>query len=86
MKIICPTFSGSLNLFTENGEISCEYQYGISNEVLPGRTATVSVREGHLLLIRNLKEETSLQRKMKRMLLEGKQPGSARGELVRPFV
>lgn len=38
------------------------------------------------LEIRNLKEETSLQRKMKRILLEGKQPGSARGELVRPFV
>ena len=26
-------------------EISCEYQYGISNEVLPGETATVSVKQ-----------------------------------------
>lgn len=35
------------------GEITCEYQYGVSNEVLPGRTARVSVREGRLLLIRD---------------------------------
>ncbi len=33
-------------------EIRCDYQYGISNEVLPGQTAEVSVREGKLLLIR----------------------------------
>ena len=32
-------------------EISCEYQYGVSNEVLPGHTAVVSVKEGKLLLI-----------------------------------
>ena len=36
----------------ENAEISCEYQYGISNEVLPGRIARVSLREGRLLLIK----------------------------------
>lgn len=36
-----------------DGEITCEYQYGVSNEVLPGRTARVSVREGRLLLIRD---------------------------------
>ena len=35
-----------------DAEISCEYQYGISNEVLPGETATVSVKHGKLLLIR----------------------------------
>lgn len=35
-----------------DAEIPCEYQYGVSNEVLPGETATVSVREGKLLLIR----------------------------------
>ena len=35
-----------------DGEIRCEYQYGISNEVLPGETAAVSVREGRLLLIK----------------------------------
>ena len=35
-----------------NDEITCEYQYGISNEVLPGRTARVFVREGKLLLIK----------------------------------
>lgn len=36
----------------ENAEITCEYQYGISNEVLPGRIAKVSVCEGKLLLIK----------------------------------
>lgn len=36
----------------ENAEISCEYQYGISNEVLPGCTAEVSVRNGNALLIK----------------------------------
>ena len=34
-----------------DGKISCEYQYGVSNEVLPGHTAVVSVKEGKLLLI-----------------------------------
>lgn len=38
----------------EDAEITCDYQYGISNEVLPGQTARVSVREGRLLLIRVL--------------------------------
>ena len=36
----------------ENATIDCEYQYGISNEVLPGKTAEVSVGEGRLLLIK----------------------------------
>ena len=36
----------------QNGEISCDYQYGISNEVLPGKTAMVSVARGKLLLIK----------------------------------
>ena len=35
-----------------NAEISCEYQYGISNEVEEGKTAVVSVGEGRLLLIK----------------------------------
>ncbi len=35
-----------------DGEITSEYQYGISNEVLPGKTAQVSVREGRLLLVK----------------------------------
>lgn len=35
-----------------DAEISCEYQYGVSNEVLPGETATVSVKYGKLLLIK----------------------------------
>ncbi len=35
-------------------EIKCEYQYGISNEVLPGMTATVSLENGRLLLIKVL--------------------------------
>ena len=37
----------------EDAEITCEYQYGISNEVIPGKTAVVSVRDGKLLLIRD---------------------------------
>ena len=36
----------------ENAEITCEYQYGVSNEVLPGCTAEVSVGEGRLLLVK----------------------------------
>ena len=32
--------------------ITCEYQYGISNEVLPGKTAEVTVDRGRLLLIK----------------------------------
>lgn len=36
----------------DNAEITCEYQYGISNEVLPGTVAKVSVGEGRLLLIK----------------------------------
>lgn len=35
-----------------NAEITCEYQYGVSNEVLPGETAQVSVGEGRLLLVK----------------------------------
>lgn len=38
----------------ENAEITCEYQYGISNEVLPGKTAEVSVQRGLLLLMKVL--------------------------------
>lgn len=36
----------------ENAAITCEYQYGISNEVLPGKEAAVSVAKGRLLLIK----------------------------------
>ena len=35
-----------------DAEISCEYQYGVSNEVLPGETATVSIEQGKLLLLK----------------------------------
>ena len=35
-----------------DGEIYCEYQYGVSNEVSPGQVAVVSVKEGKLLLIK----------------------------------
>ena len=41
-------------------EISCEYQYGVSNEVLPGETATVSVADGRLLLIKIRKPHISI--------------------------
>lgn len=35
-----------------NGEITSEYQYGISNEVLPGGLAKITVSDGKLLLIK----------------------------------
>ena len=35
-----------------DAEIPCDYQYGISNEVLPGKTARVRVGEGCALLMR----------------------------------
>ena len=35
-----------------DAEITCDYAYGISNEVLPGETAHVSLREGRLLLLK----------------------------------
>ena len=40
----------------DGAEITCEYQYGVSNEVLPGRTASVRVGEGVLLLMRIFSE------------------------------
>lgn len=36
----------------QNASISCEYQYGISNEVLPEKTAEISVKKGKLLLVK----------------------------------
>lgn len=36
----------------EGADIRSDYQYGISNEVLPGETAEVSVGEGRLLLVK----------------------------------
>ncbi|MGN0452711.1 MAG: thiamine diphosphokinase [Ruminococcus sp.] len=36
----------------KDAEITAEYQYGISNEVIKGKTAKVSVKEGKLLLIK----------------------------------
>lgn len=38
----------------QDGEITCEYQYAVSNEVLPGETASIRVREGRLLLIKDV--------------------------------
>ena len=35
-----------------NAEITCEYQYGISNEVLSGQPAKVTVSNGKLLLVK----------------------------------
>ena len=37
----------------DNAEITCEYQYAVSNEVLSGKTAEVSVQNGKLLLIKD---------------------------------
>ena len=36
----------------QDAAIHCEYQYGVSNEVLPGETAEVTVTRGKLLLIK----------------------------------
>lgn len=36
----------------DNAEITCEYQYGISNEVLQGKIAKVSIKIGNLLLVK----------------------------------
>ena len=38
----------------ENAEITPDYQYGVSNEVLPGRTAEITVTDGRLLVIADL--------------------------------
>lgn len=38
----------------QDAAIHCEYQYGVSNEVLPGETAEVTVARGKLLLIKIL--------------------------------
>ena len=35
----------------DNGTITPEYQYGISNETLPGHEAEITLREGNLLLV-----------------------------------
>ena len=35
----------------DNGTITPEYQYGISNETLPGHDAEISLKEGNLLLV-----------------------------------
>lgn len=36
----------------ENAAIECDYQYGVSNEILTGKVAGVSVAKGRLLLIK----------------------------------
>ena len=40
----------------ENGEIKCDYQYGISNETLGDSPAEVSITEGKLLLLKVIKD------------------------------
>ena len=37
----------------QDSEITSEYQYATSNEVIPGQTAEITIREGKLLLIRD---------------------------------
>ena len=36
----------------KDAEITCEYPYGVSNEVIKGKKAKVKIREGRLLLLR----------------------------------
>ena len=52
------TITGAKYNLTD-AEINPSYQYGVSNEVLPGETARVSVKDGVLLLIRDFSEEIS---------------------------
>lgn len=40
----------------ENAKITPDYQYGVSNEPLPGQTASVTVGKGKLLLIKVVSE------------------------------
>ncbi len=47
----CVTITNAKYPLTD-AEIPSDYQYGISNEVLPGQTASVAVADGKLLLIR----------------------------------
>ena len=37
----------------DNAEITCEYQFGVSNEVLREKVAKITVKEGKLLLIKD---------------------------------
>ena len=37
----------------ENGTICRDYQYGVSNEVIPGKTAEIFLKKGSLLLIKD---------------------------------
>ena len=37
----------------DNAEITCEYQFGVSNEVLRGKVAKITVKEGKMLLIKD---------------------------------
>ena len=37
-----------------DAEITCEYQYGTSNEILPGMIAEIAVKNGRLLLLKVL--------------------------------
>ncbi len=36
----------------DNAEITCDYQYGVSNEVIKGKTAEVTVDDGVILLVK----------------------------------
>ncbi len=38
----------------EDAELASDYPLGVSNEVLPGQTARVSIKKGRLLLIRDI--------------------------------
>ncbi len=40
----------------ENAKITAGYQYGISNEVIKGKTAEISVKDGKLLLVKVISE------------------------------
>ena len=39
-----------------DAEITASYQYGVSNEVIKGKTAVISIKEGRLLLVKVINE------------------------------
>ncbi len=41
----------------DNATVTCEYQYGISNEPLQGKTSEISVKKGKMLLVKVRRDE-----------------------------
>lgn len=55
----------------QDAEIDCDWQYGVSNEPLPGKISRIRVEKGRLLLVRVRKEEPE-EKERKKNENEGK--------------